>query len=151
MPANSIASTVYQIISVLAYGAASAACIITGKTVGSGKSELVKGYARTMQIIFLAIGVVTGLALFCLRGPILSLYKITEGTRALAYSFLTVLSVTVVGTSYQVAVLTGIVREGRYPFCIYKRFDIYVANRAACQRGGGLLAESFARMGVYLP
>ncbi len=54
--------------------------------------------------------------LFCLRGPILSLYKITEGTRALAYSFLTVLSVTVVGTSYQVAVLTGIVRGGRYPF-----------------------------------
>ena len=53
LPANSIASTVYQIISVLAYGAASAACIITGKTVGSGKSELVKGYARTMQIIFL--------------------------------------------------------------------------------------------------
>lgn len=112
LPANSIASTVYQIISVLAYGAASAACIITGKTVGSGKSELVKGYARTMQIIFLAIGVVTGLALFCLRGPILSLYKITESTYALAYSFLTVLSVTVVGTSYQVAVLTGIVRGG---------------------------------------
>ncbi len=67
LPANSIASTVYQIISVLAYGAASAACIITGKTVGSGKSELVKGYARTMQIIFLAIGVVTGLAFILLK------------------------------------------------------------------------------------
>ena len=65
-----------------------------------------------MQIIFLIIGLFTGLALFCLRGPILSLYKISEATRALAGSFLTVLSVTVIGTSYQVAVLTGIVRGG---------------------------------------
>jgi MATE efflux family protein len=112
LPANSIASTVYQIVSVLAYGASSVACIITGKTIGSGRSGLIKDYARTMQIIFLIIGLFTGLALFCLRGPILSLYKISEATRALAGSFLMVLSVTVIGTSYQVAVLTGIVRGG---------------------------------------
>ena len=52
LPANSIASTVYQIVSVLAYGASSAACIITGKTIGSGRSGLIKDYARTMRLYF---------------------------------------------------------------------------------------------------
>lgn len=112
LPANSIASTVYQIVSVLAYGASSAAGIIIGKTIGSGRTELVKSYAKTMQIIFLIIGLFTGLALFCLRGPILSLYQISPQTRALADSFLIILSFTVIGTAYQVAVLTGIVRGG---------------------------------------
>lgn len=137
LPANSIAATVYQIVSVLAYGASSAACIITGKTVGGGQAELVRGYARTMQLIFLIIGLITGLTLFGLRDPILSLYKISDGTRELAESFLTVLSVTVIGTSYQVAVLTGIVRGGgdtRFVFfndLIFMWFIVLPASAAA--------------------
>lgn len=110
--ANSIASTVFQILSVIVYGAASASSIIMGKTIGEGRLNQARQYAKTLQILYLIIGIATGTALFLLKDVILGFYEISPETRALAVQFLTVLSVTVVGTAYQVAVLTGIVRGG---------------------------------------
>lgn len=48
-------------------GLASAVGIITGKTIGAGKTELMKEYARTTQVIFLALGLV--MARWCLPAP----------------------------------------------------------------------------------
>ena len=110
--ANSIASTVFQILSVITYGAASASSILIGKTIGEGRLDHAKQYAKTMQLLYLGIGLCTGAALFLLKDTILGFYQISDATRELADQFITVLSVTVVGTSYQVAVLTGIVRGG---------------------------------------
>lgn len=110
--ANSIATTVFQILSVVSYGASSASAVLMGKTIGEGRIHKVKEYAKTMQILYLGIGLLTGLLLFALKGFILGFYQITEESKALAVQFMNVLSVTVVGTSYQVAVLTGIVRGG---------------------------------------
>ncbi len=50
--------------------------------------------------------------LFCSRGLILGFYDIGPETEGLARQFMAVLSVTVVGTAYQMACLTGIVRGG---------------------------------------
>ena len=108
--ANSIATTIFQIISVVTYGAASASSVIVGKTIGENRLDDVKAYAKTLQVLYLGIGVGTGLLLFLAKDFILGFYSIAADTRALASLFITVLSVTVVGTSYQVAVLTGIVR-----------------------------------------
>ena len=65
-----------------------------------------------MQIVFLCLGLVTGVGLYLFRPFILSFYDISAGTRDLAMQFMAVLSVTVVGTAYQMACLTGIVRGG---------------------------------------
>lgn len=110
--ANSIATTVFQVITVITYGSASAASVLIGKTIGEGNSERVKSYAVTMQLLFLCIGIFTGSALFFSKDIIINFYDVTEQTRALTLTFLTVLSITVVGTSYQMAALTGIVRGG---------------------------------------
>ena len=110
--ANSIATTIFQIISVVTYGAASASSVIMGKTIGESRLDDAKAYAKTLQVLYLGIGAGTGLLLFFARDFILGFYSITADTRELASLFITVLSVTVVGTSYQVAVLSGIVRGG---------------------------------------
>lgn len=110
--ANSISSTLYMMLKVAAVGAASASAIIIGKTIGQNRIEKVKEYAKTLQIIYLIIGVLTSITLFLLKDPILSLYNITPETKALADSFILVLCVTCIGTSYQMPVLTGIVRGG---------------------------------------
>ena len=110
--ANSIATTVFQILTVLSYGAASASAVLIGKTVGEGKLDKVRQYAKTMQLLFLLLGLATGAALLLCRDVVLSFYAITPESRSLALAFIAVLSVTVVGTSYQMAVLTGIVRGG---------------------------------------
>lgn len=110
--ANSIATTVFQILTVISYGAASATAVLVGKCIGEKRIEDVRRYAKTLQVLFLLIGLLTGASLFLLKDFILGLYAISPGTRALATQFISVLSVTVCGTSYQVAVLTGIVRGG---------------------------------------
>ena len=110
--ANSVASTLYQLLKVASIGSAGAAAIITGKTIGEGKIEKTKEYAKTMQIIFVGIGILTGILLFMLRTPIISAYKISDEAKELANGFLVVLSVTGIGTAYQMPTNTGIIRGG---------------------------------------
>ena len=110
--ANSIATTIFQVITVVTYGSASASSVVIGKAVGEGDIPRVKAYSKTLQIIYIFIGILTGLVLWLCKDFIISLYSITEETRALTVEFIAVLSVTVIGTSYQCACLTGIVTGG---------------------------------------
>ena len=110
--ANSIATTLFQVISVVTYAASTSSGVITGKTVGEGNIPKVKEYTKTFQILFLFIGVFTGLALFSCRDFIIGMYDVTEAAAELSRQFILVLSFTVVGTSYQCSCLTGIVTGG---------------------------------------
>lgn len=83
-----------------------------GKAIGAGRQGELRQYCRTLQVLFLAVGVLEGLVLFFLRDPVLRLYAISGPSLELARQFMLVLCVTVVGTSYQMACLTGIVRGG---------------------------------------
>lgn len=110
--ANSIATTIFQVVSVVAYAASNSSSVIIGKTVGEGDISRVKAYTKTMQILFLAIGVVTGITLYSCTDFIIGLYDVTAAAEVLARQFILVLSVTVVGTAYQCSCLTGIVTGG---------------------------------------
>lgn len=110
--ANSIATTIFQVVSVVTYAASNTSGVIIGITVGEGDIPRVKAYTKTMQILFLAIGVVTGLVLYACTDLIISLYDVTPAAAELSRQFILVLSVSVVGTSYQCSCLTGIVTGG---------------------------------------
>ena len=110
--ANSIATTIFQVVSVVLYGSANASGVVIGKTVGEGDIPRIKAYSKTLQIIYLIIGISSGAALFSSQDFILKLYTITSETGVIARQFITILSVTIVGTAYQVACLTGIVTGG---------------------------------------
>ena len=110
--ANSIATTIFQVVSVVTYGSGNASCVLIGKTVGEGDLSRVKAYTKTLQILFLFIGVATSAVLWLCRDGIISLYSVTDQAKLLSAQFINVLAVTVVGTSYQVACLTGIVTGG---------------------------------------
>ncbi len=110
--ANSIASSLFSVISVVCYGSGNAASVYTGKLVGAGNMEKLRESTRTMQVIFLCIGALSGLAVYACRDLIISIYNVQPATQELARQFITILSITIVGTSYQVACLTGIVRGG---------------------------------------
>lgn len=110
--ANSIATIVFQVISVVAYGAASASGMTIGRTIGEGSMEKLHEMVRTLQVIFITIGVVSGSLIFLVRGPILNFYHISSEAHSLALQFMSVLAVTTVGTSYQMACDNGIIRGG---------------------------------------
>ncbi len=124
--AISIANVVFSMVSFGVYGIANATSIIIGKTVGEEKYDLVKMYAKTLQIIFLIGGAVTGLILFTLKDIILLIYDLDSATLGYARQFLTVLSVTVVGTGYQMSALTGIVRAGGATHFVFVNDTIFV-------------------------
>jgi putative MATE family efflux protein len=114
LAANTIAANLHQIFSVLVYGIAGATGVIIGQTVGSGDYGKVKVYSKTLQVIFLSFGMLTALVIFFSRAFILSrgFPNISAAAHAYALQFLLVFSITIVGTSYQMSVLTGIVRAG---------------------------------------
>lgn len=110
--ANSIASVIFQIFAVFGMSCASAASVTIGKVIGEGRRDLIRPYTRTLQGVFVLIGLITGLLIFLFRHIIVGFYAVTEETRALAVSFLTVLSVTTVGTCYEFPVESGIIAGG---------------------------------------
>jgi len=109
---NAIAVALFQMVTVAIYAAANAAHVVVGKAVGQGDIPRVKSYARTLQALFLGLGLCTSAALFLGRSLIIDFYQIAPETRALALQFMLVLSVTVVGTSYQMTCLAGVVSGG---------------------------------------
>lgn len=113
VPANSISVLVFQILSVVGYGAASAAAIITGRTLGEGHKERIDQTAFTFQVLFCIIGVFTGLVILLSRGPVMMIYNtLSHEAATLTRQFITVLAITSVGTCYQMAADCGILRAG---------------------------------------
>jgi putative MATE family efflux protein len=114
LAANTIAANLFQFFSVMVYGIANASGVIIGRTVGSGDYQRVKDYSKTLQLIFLGFGVLTGLLIFFTKDVILArgFPNISAEAHGYALQFLIVFSITIVGTSYQMSVLTGIVRAG---------------------------------------
>lgn len=111
--ANFIATVLFQIVSVVCYGSASASGILMGRTVGEGAGlDRIKPMVHTLQVLFLIIGACSGALLFAIRGPVLMLYELSPESKALAVQFMTILSITVVGTAYQMSSDTGIIRGG---------------------------------------
>ena len=113
--ANAIASVIFQLFSAFGMSGANAASVTMGKTIGAGRMDLVRPHARTLQLVFVAFGVVTGLLIFLCKDFIVGLYRVSEETRRLTVTFLTVLSVTTVGSIYEYPVEGGIIAGGGDP------------------------------------
>ena len=108
--ANSVASTLFLMVKSMAVGSAAATSVMIGKAVGSGDCDRAVSYARSLQRIFVLIGIVSGTLLFFIRIPVLSLYQLSPETREMANTFLIILSVVMVGMSYQMPTNGGIIR-----------------------------------------
>lgn len=110
--ANSIAVTFAQIFAVFSMACTNTSSVLVAKTIGEGRLDVIRAYARTLQCIFICCGLIFGTLLFVCRYAIVDIYNISEETRALALSFMTVLSVTMLGSCYQYPVSGGIIAGG---------------------------------------
>ena len=124
--AMSIANTANNLCYVVMNGMAGAVGIITGKTIGAGQKERMREYAKTVQVIFLCLGVLTGGALQLLKRPFISLYAVSAEAVAQAVRFINVLSITIVGTCYQAACLFGLVKSGGDISFVFKLDLVFV-------------------------
>ena len=125
--AVSISNNMFEITSVAMYGVSSATGIIIGKTVGSGDYELVKKYAKTLQLVFIGMGIGTSILMYSSHWLIPVLYPtITVETATVVYQLICVLTVMVLGTAYQVSCLTGIVRAGGCTHFVFVNDTIFI-------------------------
>lgn len=119
--ANSIASVVFQVAAVLSLCSASAAGVIMGKTVGENRFDMVKPYTVTLQVLFVLIGIISASILFLLKDAIIGIYAVSDETRKMAVDFMIILSITVLGTSYEYPVAGGLIQGGgdtKYAFFV---------------------------------
>ena len=126
MAAVSITGMLHNLIYVWMNGLSSAVGIITGKTVGAGQYEKMKEYTRTVQIIFLMVGVLSGGIVLLARDGFVSLYDVTPEALSFSREFINVISVTIVGTCYQAACLFGLVKSGGDISFVFKNDTIFV-------------------------
>ena len=103
----------FQYLKVITIGEASASAVLIGTTIGENRGTTkVKEYSKTLQVIYLIIGSVLGISLFFLRIPSLSLYDLTQNAYQMADQILIILSIVMVGMSYQMPTGIGIIKGG---------------------------------------
>ncbi len=121
LAANSIMSIVWQITGVVGLTCGSASAIVIGKAIGEGKQAMIDAYSKTLQLMYIIIGIVSACTLFVLRNFILSFYDLTPETMVLARKMIIALCFIVFATCYQYPVSSGIILGGgnsRYSFIV---------------------------------
>ena len=110
--ANAIASIVFMLLATFGMSGANAASVTIGKAVGAGEFHKVRPYSRTLQMIFIAMGIVSGALIFLLKDLAVGIYAVSPETAKLAGQFLLILSVTTIGSCYEYPVEGGIIAGG---------------------------------------
>lgn len=110
--ANSVATTFFQYLKVIVVAIASASSVVIGKSIGQGDRNEVKAVGRTLSVIDISIGIILAIVLLILRKPLLSMYNLTEEATILADHLMIVMSVVMVGMSYQMPVSVGVIQGG---------------------------------------
>ncbi len=126
MAAASITGMLHNLIYVWMNGLSSAVGIITGKTVGAGLYDKMKEYAKTVQMIFLFVGLISGGLVLLFRDGFITLYNASPEAQAYSRQFMNVISVTIIGTCYQAACLFGLVKSGGDISFVFKNDTVFV-------------------------
>jgi len=109
--ADSIASVVQQLGLVMLMGVSNAAAVTVGKSVGRGDSrERTKNIAKTMLFISIIVGLSSGILVFALRYPVLSLYNIEPEIKKLAIGIMTVMAINMTAAAIEMVGIIGILR-----------------------------------------
>ena len=110
--ANSVSTTLFQYLKVITVGEASASAVLVGRTVGEGDVEKVKEYSRSLQVLYIGIALILGIALFLIRIPLLSIYALNDNAMRMANQILILLCFVIMGMAYQMPVGVGIIKGG---------------------------------------
>lgn len=118
--ANSIASMVQQLSTVVIFGVANAAAVIIGKSIGEGKKERALREAYTFKYIAVILGVVACGVIFASKSFAIGFYTIPPQTKELASQLLNVVAVTTILVSTSSIYIVGILRAGGDTrFCLF--------------------------------
>ncbi len=118
--ANSVSSTFFQYMKVIIVAISSASSVVIGKEIGNGNTERVKAAGRTLSVIDVGTGVFLAVVLIISKNPLLSIYRMSETAAVLADHLIVLMSLVMIGMSYQMPVHVGILQgAGDTRFCMW--------------------------------
>ena len=126
--ANAIVGNLGTLFAIFVYGIATAGSLTVGQVIGNNDFETAKNYTKTLQIVYPCIGIISSAIMIAMRGPALSIYEyqaLTPQTIMHCNEIYTILCITLIGTSYQMATLQ-IVRAGGAPHFVFVNDLIFV-------------------------
>lgn len=118
--ANSVASSVIELLCCLCNGLASGGGILVGNALGAGDLETGRLYGTRMVKISFAVGILTSLMMFAITPLVLSVVRMNETARAYLQSMMIVMSVYTVGRVINTITINGVFSAGGDTY-----FDMY--------------------------
>ena len=124
----SVAIGLYNLSYVVTNGMSGAVGIINGRMVGKGSisTQKMQEYSRSVQIIFVLLGIFSAVLIQGLKLPFISLWGISVSAREFAKGFINILSLLVIGTAYQSAALNGLIKSSGEVRFILKTESFFV-------------------------
>ncbi|MEG2075220.1 MAG: MATE family efflux transporter, partial [Victivallaceae bacterium] len=108
------------------WGIAAATGIMVGKAIGGGEFAKVRQYAKTMQAVFLGIGVFSCLLIYFGHKLFLKFYNLSPESYQMTEKFMLVLAVIIIGRCYQAPALFGLVKSGGDTAFVFKNDTFWV-------------------------
>ena len=114
MAANGIANSMIDLSTLFAFSLANGACVVVGKAVGKGDYDTARQYSKTIQLMFLCIGIVMCGLMVLLNKPFVSLYGSAKDPEVfrLSVTFIYIVAISLIGTCYHASCFKGINRGG---------------------------------------
>ena len=126
MAAASVANTMHTLAFIAFQGFNAAIGVVTGKTIGAGKTEQMKEYARTTQVLALGIGLILFCIITAINRPFVSLYRgISAEAAAEAVKFVFVFGISMIGTAFEASCLYMVKSGGDVSF-VFRNDTIFV-------------------------
>lgn len=108
--ANSVATTFYQYLKVFVQAICTASSVLIGMAIGRNDIRRIKSDARSLAVIDVVIGVILAGILVAASKPLLSMYNLSPDAMHLAQNLMYVMAIVMIGMSYQMPVLFGIMQ-----------------------------------------
>lgn len=110
--ANSINTVIFQLVTVFIFGIGNASATIIGNTIGEGDLEKTKEYARTIVMLSIVLGILSGIITYFISPFIINLYNVAEQTKVIAMEIATITAFIMVFKSLSVNTMVGVLRGG---------------------------------------
>lgn len=110
--ANSVASTVRNLCTILCFALGAGASVLLGIEIGEGKMEEAKRDARRSCYLTLGIGILTGIVILLIRPIVFYFFSLTEQASEYLNIMLIISTYYVVGQAMNTLLISGVFRAG---------------------------------------
>ena len=110
--ANSISNVVFNFVTVFIFGLSNATAVIIGNTIGEGRSEKAKEYARTIGVLSILMGLMAAGVIQIIKPYVVDFYNVSALTKNIAIDLMSVTSIIVIFQSLGINLMMGVLRGG---------------------------------------